>query len=139
MDNNSAKDIQFGFGKTNVEKEEQKVKDNDNLPVEETGDNTPDSTVFENKEDNPIKKHVDEEETDVDEEYTDYRKVTICLIKSYSLYRKRNDKVLPKRKDYIGSCVKSSQVLASNKEEVEAYFPNLVGCSVNDPSFVMRV
>lgn len=74
-----------------------------------------------------------------DLEYTDRRSVTIMLIKNYSLYRKANDKVLPKRMDYIGSCVQSSQILAANKQEVEAYFPNIVGRSVNDPDFVMRV
>lgn len=72
-------------------------------------------------------------------EYTDRRSVTIMLIKNYSLYRKANDKVLPKKMDYIGSCVQSSQILAANKQEVEAYFPNIVGRSVNDPDFVMRV
>ena len=72
-------------------------------------------------------------------EYTDRRSVTINLIKNYSLYRRANDKVLPKKVDYIGSCVQSSQVLASNKQEVEAYFPNLIGLSPNDPEFVSRV
>lgn len=74
-----------------------------------------------------------------DLEYTDRRSVTIMLIKNYSLYRKANDKVLPKKMDYIGSCIQSSQILAANKQEVEAYFPNIVGRSVNDPDFVMRV
>lgn len=72
-------------------------------------------------------------------EYIDKRSVTIMLVKNYSLYRKANDKVLPKRMDYIGSCIQSSQILASNKQEVEAYFPNIVGLSTNDPNFVMRV
>lgn len=74
-----------------------------------------------------------------DLEFIDRRSVTIMLIKNYSLYRKANDKVLPKRMDYIGSCVKSSQILAANKQEVEAYFPNIIGRSVNDPDFVLRV
>ena len=74
-----------------------------------------------------------------DLEFIDRRSVTIMLIKNYSLYRKTNDKVLPKRMDYIGSCVKSSQILAANKQEVEAYFPNIIGRSVNDPDFVLRV
>ena len=30
-------------------------------------------------------------------------------------------------------------MLSSNKQEVEAYFPNIVGVSPNDPSFVQRV
>lgn len=74
-----------------------------------------------------------------DLEFIDRRSVTIMLIKNYSLYRKANDKVLPKRMDYIGSCVKSSQILVANKQEVEAYFPNIIGRSVNDPDFVLRV
>ena len=83
-----------------------------------------------------------ESNTDIDYgdlEYTDRRSVTIMLVKNYSLYRKANDKVLPKKTDYIGSCVQSSQILAANKQEVEAYFPNIVGRSINDPDFVMRV
>ena len=61
------------------------------------------------------------------------------LVKNTSLYRKVNDKVLPKRIDYIGSCFNSSKVISANQEEVNAYFPNLVGLSPNDPSFMLRV
>lgn len=74
-----------------------------------------------------------------EEEYTDHRSVTISLVKNNSLYRKANDKVLPKRVDYIGSSVHSSQVLAANKEEIETYFPNILGLSTNDPNFISRV
>lgn len=74
-----------------------------------------------------------------DMEYTDRRTVTISLVKNYSLYRKANDKVLPKRKDYIGSSVASSRTLSSNKDEVEAYFPNIVGVMPNNESFLTRV
>lgn len=71
--------------------------------------------------------------------YIDRRTVSIALVRNYSLYRKQNDKELPKRRDYIGSSLKSSRMLSSNKQEVEAYFPNIVGVSPNDPSFVQRV
>ena len=79
------------------------------------------------------------EEDGLDNEYYDERTVTISLVKNYSLYRKANDKVLPKRVDYIGSSVTSSRTLASNKQEIETYFPNIVGLSPNDPSFITRV
>lgn len=122
MDNNSADGLTFGFNKANAEDNKQKETPITS-PVEE-------QVVF---------KPATESEQDVDEEYTDVRSVTISLVKNYSLYRKANDKTLPKRKDFIGSCVTSSRVLASNKEEVETYFPNLVGVAANDSSFVRRV
>lgn len=90
----------------------------------------------------PVKEEVAETKTfcdDSDMEYTDRRTVTISLVKNYSLYRKANDKVLPKRKDYIGSSVASSRTLSSNKDEVEAYFPNIVGVMPNNESFLTRV
>lgn len=122
MDNNSANGVQFGFGKPNAEDNKQKT-DSVTSPVEEqvnepaTGD----------KQEN------------LDDEYNDIRSVTISLVKNYSMYRKANDKVLPKRKDFIGSSVSSSRILASNKKEVEAYFPNLVGVAANEMSFITRV
>lgn len=122
MENNSGKGIQFGFGKSDAENMEQKV-DKSNSPVEET---------------QPVNKQ-DEPEEDLEEEYTDRRTITISLVKNYSLYRKVNDKVLPKRKDYIGGSIKSSRTLSSNKEEVDTYFPNIIGLSPNDPNFIGRV
>ncbi len=77
--------------------------------------------------------------TDTVEQYTEIKKVTIALVKNYSLFRRANDKVLPRRVDYIGSSVTSSRVLASNKQEVETYFPNLIGLSPNDSNFVREV
>lgn len=122
MENNSGKGIQFGFGKSDAENREQKV-DKSNSPVE--------GTQPVNKQDKP--------EEDLEEEYTDRRTITISLVKNYSLYRKVNDKVLPKRKDYIGGSIKSSRILSSNKEEVDTYFPNIIGLSPNDPNFISRV
>lgn len=122
MENNSGKGTQFGFGKSDAENREQKV-DKSNSPVEET------QPV--NIQDTP--------EEDLEEEYTDRRTITISLVKNYSLYRKVNDKVLPKRKDYIGGSIKSSRTLSSNKEEVDTYFPNIIGLSPNDPNFISRV
>lgn len=122
MENNSGKGIQFGFGKSDAENREQKVYKS-NSPVE--------GTQPVNKQDKP--------EEDLEEKYTDRRTITISLVKNYSLYRKVNDKVLPKRKDYIGGSIKSSRTLSSNKEEVDTYFPNIIGLSPNDPNFISRV
>lgn len=122
MDNNSADKLQFGFG--NVKNEANKeVTDSTTSPVEGKAPT-----------EEPYKTP-----SDYEEEYTDDRSVTISLVKNYSLYRKANDKVLPKRKDYIGGSINSSMILSSNKGEVEAYFPNLIGISPNNPDFVNRV
>lgn len=126
MSDNSAKGIGFGFNKADADKEEQKLNDNPS-PVEET------------VTDNTVTASAENKQEDVSFEYTDIRKVTIMLVKNYSLYRKANDKVLPKRKDFIGSSVHASRVLSANKEEIDTYFPNIVGLSPTDPNFVMRV
>ena len=75
----------------------------------------------------------------LDKEYIDKRTVTISLVHNYSNYRKVNMKVLGQRKETIGSSVSSCRVLASNKGEVEAYFPALIGLSPNNPDFITRV
>lgn len=125
MSENSEMAIKLGFGKPNAENNEQKSKE-DNTGTKETINVTTNVTTK-------------EENTDGDKEYTEYRKVTIMLVKNYSLYRKANDKVLPNRKDYIGSSINSSRVLAANKQEVDTYFPNILGISPTDPNFIMRV
>ena len=79
------------------------------------------------------------EDNDLDMPYIDRRSVTISLVANYSLYRRANDKTLPKRRDVIGSSIRSSRTLASNKAEVEAYFPNLIGLAPNNENFVSRV
>lgn len=122
MDNkNSVAGATFGFNKPNSSEVEQKI-DSATSPVE-------DKAVEE----------APKESADANEEYTDIRKVTIMLIKNYSLYRKANSKVLSKRIDFIGSSVYSSRILAANKEEIDTYFPNIVGLSPNDPNFIARV
>lgn len=95
------------------------------------------SPVEEKQETKPLSAKTADE--DLSLPYIDRRTVSIALVRNYSLYRKQNDKELPKRRDYIGSSLKSSRMLSSNKQEVEAYFPNIVGVSPNDPSFVQRV
>lgn len=122
MDSNSAMGFKIGKDTANAEKIEQKEEVNSKPPVEGI------STI--NGADGDI---------DSNGEYTDRRTITIMLTKNYSLYRKANDKVLPKRRDYIGSSVNSSRILSANKKEVETYFPNIIGLSSNDPNFVSRV
>ena len=117
--------MKLGFTKPEPNKEvEEKVIEN-NSPVEGNGKDSSSQSANESE--------------DLSLPYIDRRTVTIALVRNYSLYRKQNDKELPKRRDYIGSSLKSSRMLSSNKQEVEAYFPNIVGVSPNDPSFVQRV
>lgn len=81
----------------------------------------------------------EQKQEELDKPFTYKRSITVSLIQNYSLYRKANDKVLPKKRDYIGSSIRSSQVLASNRAGVEAYFPQLLGISVNNENFVTRL
>lgn len=81
----------------------------------------------------------EQKQEELDKPFTYKRSITVSLIQNYSLYRKANNKVLPKKRDYIGSSIRSSQVLASNRTEVEAYFPQLLGISVNNENFVTRL
>lgn len=81
----------------------------------------------------------EQKQEELDKPFTYKRSITVSLIQNYSLYRKANDKVLPKKRDYIGSSIRSSQVLTSNSAEVEAYFPQLLGISVNNENFVTRL
>lgn len=76
---------------------------------------------------------------DLNEPYFEDRYIVIALVSSFSLYRKANDTSLEERNEYIGSSVRSSRTLASNKGEVEAYFPNLIGVSPTNENFVRRV
>ena len=82
---------------------------------------------------------VKEDATALDAPYYDARTVTISPVHNYSLFRRVNDKVMPKKTDMIGSCIQSSRVLCSNKAEMDAYMPNILGVSSNDPDFVRRV
>ena len=124
--NSSDKSMVFGFNKTDADKNEQKTAGNV-PPVEETVEVVDSSVSAENKEE------------DENDEYVDIRNVTIMLVKNYSLYRKANDKVLAKRKDFIGSSIYASRILSANKEEVDTYFPNIIGLSPADPNFITRV
>lgn len=81
----------------------------------------------------------EETEAELEAEYTDKRSITISLVHNYSTYRKANMKVLGQRKEIIGSSITSCRTLSSNKGEVEAYFPALIGLSPNNPEFITRV
>lgn len=120
--NNSDVGGTFGFGSSNTDKVEQKPE-------------VAASTV-EN-----IKTEIVEEPTpiDLEEPYLEERTITISLVKNYSLYRRINDKTLPKRRDYIGGSVSASRILSANKDEVETYFPNIVGLAPNNENFITRV
>lgn len=108
-------------------------------PAKAVGTETEDKKLSPVEETQPTADKTTDDVDKYDEEYTDERFVTISLVKNYSLYRKANDKVLPKRKDYIGGSITSSRILAANKDEVEAYFPNIIGISPNNPEFINRV
>lgn len=82
---------------------------------------------------------VDFEDDDLKKPYVDERSVTISLVRNYSNYRKVNMKVLGAKRETIGSSIRSCQVLSSNAQEVNTYFPSLIGVSASDPSFITRV
>lgn len=82
---------------------------------------------------------IEQKKEELDAQYIDTRSVTINLSHRYSLYRQVNSKVLPKRHDIIGSSYNSSVILTSNKEEMEAYMPPIVGISPSNDEFVTRV
>lgn len=71
--------------------------------------------------------------------YTDKRSVTIAPVQQFSAYRRANIKSMGPKKNVIGSSINSTRVLSSNKTEVEAYFPQIIGMSPNNPEFVTRV
>ena len=97
MNKNSDAANQFGFG---TSKTADKQEANVSLPVEEHDK--------EQAETSPETTH-----DDVDEEYTDIRKVTVVLVKNYSLYRKANDKVLPKLSVVVKLLIVNSKSLNS--------------------------
>lgn len=99
---------------------------------------TPDTTPKSEPKTPPVEGTTDKD-AELEEPYINERSITIALVTDYSLYRKVNDKTLPKRVDYIGSSFKSSRVLAANKGEIEAYFPNILGIAPNNPQFITRV
>lgn len=126
MENNTGTPAaKFGFGKETKAGEDK--PNMESSPVEEINVKETTKTVDSLKQEK------------LESSYVDKKSITIALVKNYSLYRRANDKVLPKRRDFIGSSVSSSRILSSNKEEVEAYFPQLIGLSPNNENFINRV
>lgn len=88
---------------------------------------------------NDNKSYNEDKAAKLDAPYKLKRTITIMPIINRSLYRQVNDKSMPKKVEYIGSSVVSSQILSSNKGEVEAYFPMLLGISPNNENFITRL
>ena len=88
------------------------------------------TTVMENKA---------AKEAELNSPYTDKRSVTIAPVQQFSAYRRANIKSMPPRRNIIGSSISSTRILSSNKDEVEKYFPQIIGISPNNPEFVTRV
>lgn len=78
-------------------------------------------------------------EAELNSPYTDKRNVTIAPVQQFSAYRRVNIKSMPPRRNIIGSSISSTRILSSNKDEVEKYFPQIIGISPNNPEFVTRV
>lgn len=123
MDNNKSEiNAAFSFGKTNVDNNKQ----------------TPDTGSTPIKEKEIVTQAMADEARD-NRDYVDHRSVTIALVKNYSKFREANRTALPKRIDYIGSSVSSSRILSSNKEEIDAYFPQIIGVSPSDNNYITRI
>jgi len=81
-----------------------------------------------------------ERDKELNEPYVFNRSVTVKVLENnFSAYRKLNISVLGRPTANIGSSINSCKILSSNKGEVEAYFPELIGLSANNPEFVTRV
>ena len=122
MDNSSVLK-NFGAQKDNTDKDNNQNSNSVSTPVEGSVNN---STAVESDD-------------ILNAPYTDKRSVTISLVRNYNLFREANRASLPAKVDYIGSSVSSSQILSSSKGEIEAYFPQIIGLSINNPEFVTRV
>ena len=88
------------------------------------------ATVMENKA---------AKEVELNSPYTDKRTVTIAPVQQFSAYRRVNIKSMPPHRNIIGSSISSTRILSSNKDEVEKYFPQIIGISPNNPEFITRV
>ena len=95
----------------------------------------PEANVVDTNQQTPVKENTEQ----LDAPYYDERSVTISTVRNYSLFRKVNDKVMPQKTEMIGSSINSSRILCANKAEMDAYMPNILGISPNDPDFVRRV
>lgn len=78
-------------------------------------------------------------DAELNEPYLDKRSVVIAPVQLFSAYRNANKASIGPRRTVIGSSIHSSRVLSSNKGEVEAYFPELIGMSPNNQEFTSHV
>lgn len=78
-------------------------------------------------------------DAELNEPYIDKRSVVIAPVQLFSAYRNANKASIGPRRTVIGSSIHSSRVLSSNKGEVEAYFPELIGMSPNNQEFTSHV
>ena len=79
------------------------------------------------------------QEAELEAPYYASKKVVISSVRNYSAYRRINMQALGKPKATIGSSVKSVSILMSDKGELAAYYPELIGMSANHPDFITRV
>lgn len=79
------------------------------------------------------------QEAELEAPYYASKKVVISSVRNYSAYRRINMQALGKPKATIGSSVKSVRILMSDKGELAAYYPELIGMSTNHPDFITRV
>jgi hypothetical protein len=80
-----------------------------------------------------------ENEAELMEEYIDERSITIAAIQNNSFYRQKNMRYYGQKHEVIGSSINSCKILSSNKDEVAAYFPEIIGIASNHSEFVSRV
>lgn len=113
------------------------IKQNpNNITTDNTGENKGKENLDFSQQ---VNKYLGDTGDDYNLPYLEKRTIVISLVHNYSLYRKVNMKVFGQRKETIGSSISSCRILSSNKGEVEAYFPEIIGISPNHPDFVTRV
>jgi hypothetical protein len=86
-----------------------------------------------------VNKSAVDKNADLENEYTEEKKVVIAAIARVSAYRAINALAIGKPKTVIGSSITSTRKLMANKGELEAYYPELTGVSSNNPDFITRV
>lgn len=75
----------------------------------------------------------------MDIKYTDRKSISIKVLPTRSAYRKLNDKAMSEKKEYIGSSVMAAKRLRANSDEIDAYFPTLLGVHKNHMDFTEQV
>ena len=73
-------------------------------------------------------------EAELEAPYFEKKTVVISSVRNYSAYRRINVQALGKPKATIGSSVKSVRILMSDKGELAAYYPEIIGVAANHPT-----